>query len=61
MTEKDLIEAVPIDRVKCFMEVKFENNGWSIPPVAAVKEVSCVNKVISNIPAKNEASLVIAD
>jgi hypothetical protein len=42
---KDEEKAPPMDGVKRFLKVQFENNGWGFPKVAAAEEVSRVDDV----------------
>jgi hypothetical protein len=61
MAAQDLVEAVPIDRVKSLVKIQFEDNSGSISPVAAIEQISCVNKIVSDVPTKNKPSLIIAN
>jgi hypothetical protein len=42
---KDEKKAPPVDRVKSFLKVQLEDNGWGFPNVAAAEEVSRVDDV----------------
>ena len=58
--EKNLDQAIPVNRVKGLTEIKLKNNSRRGPTVAAVQKVSSVDKVIGDTAAKNEPSLVCA-
>ena len=55
---KDQLKAVPVDRVKCFVEVELKYNSWSRPTVAAVENVSSINKIVSKGAPRDEACLI---
>jgi hypothetical protein len=57
---KNLSETAPVDTIEGFVEIKLKNQGWGIPIVAIVKEISSVG-VVSNATAKNEVGLVSID
>jgi len=58
--EKNLDQAIPINRVKSLMEIKLQNYSRRGPTVAAVPKVSNIDKVIDDTAAKNEPSLISA-
>jgi hypothetical protein len=60
-TSQNFLKAVPINRVKRLMEIKFEHNSGSTSSVTAVEEVSRVDKVVRNVPSKHKTSLIITD
>jgi hypothetical protein len=54
-------EALPIYVVEGFVKVELKNEGWGLPAVATVKEVSGVCKTFRNAAPKNETGLVRTD
>jgi hypothetical protein len=55
---EDGVETVPGDTVKSFMKVELEDDSGATPFIAAVKEISSVNKIVSKAPAQDEARLI---
>jgi hypothetical protein len=51
-------EVVPVDRVKRFAEVDFENNGRHFTRVTAAEEVSHINDVLRDAAPRQETCLV---
>lgn len=58
--EKNLDQAIPINKVKGLMEIKLKNNSRRGPTVAAFQKVSSIDKVIGDTAAKNKPSLISA-
>lgn len=58
---EQLQEGGPSDGVESLTEVKFKNHCVRFPSVAAVKQVCCIDKILSNRSPINEACLVIVD
>jgi hypothetical protein len=55
------VQTIPIDRVKGFVEVQFEDDGRGVSLEAAVEEVGGIGEALGNAPPKNEPSLVAAN
>lgn len=57
-TVEDTIKAVPTNAIKSFMEVKLEDNGGCVPPVAAVEQFSGVSKTVGYASIQHKSRLV---
>lgn len=57
--KKNFGQALPVDRIKCFVKIQLDNNGGGRAVVAAAKVVSCVDKIVRNTTPQNEAGLII--
>lgn len=59
--KKNCEETVPVDRVEGFAEIDFEYQGRNFPSVTSTHEVSCVDDVLGDTAAREEAGLVRVD
>jgi hypothetical protein len=57
----DNVQAFPINTIECFMEIKFQNDGWASSSVTTAEEISSINKIISNAPSLYKTGLISAD
>ena len=55
------VQGIPSNRVKGFSEVRLEDHGWSFLGVTRADKICCKDVVFSNIPTRDESSLVTMD
>lgn len=51
---ENVIQTIPVDTIKGFMEVELKNNGRCISTVAAVEQISSISKDVSDAAPKHK-------
>ena len=57
--EEDLMQAIPIDGIKNFGELEFEDQSWLFPAVAALHQLSGIHEVLRDGTATDEPCLIV--